>query len=217
MTWYPESVISQHLHETKVLFSATVMWPKAHITPRFLILRLNTGIFQQAVVIWLTELSKKKKKQTQTNKQKKKSQIHKRQRASCYQSNWTQHLTPLKSWCSDSETAFLVSSFHGKPLPCWSRTCLSQERIILCFPESRSCVGSESLGLGASTQPGGHPGSLSPSISNLPEDGISICPEVTEPIRHRQKLQEEARVPSSKLHPPEGGAAPLRTHQLWVS
>lgn len=216
MTWYPESVISQHLHETRVLFSATVMWPKAQIAPRFLILRLNTGIFQQAVVIWLTELSKKNPK-TQKNKQKKESQIHNRQRASCCQSNWTQHLTPLKSWCSDSETAFLVSSFHGKPSPCWSRTCLSQKRIILCFPVSWSCMGSGSLGLGASTQPGGRLDSLSPSISNLPEDGISICPEVTEPIRHRQKLQEEARVPSSKLHLPEGGAAPLRTHQLWVS
>lgn len=57
----------------------------------------------------------------------------------------------------------------------------------------------------SSTQPGVHQGSLSPSIRHLPGDGMSICPEVTEPLRHRQQLQGEARVPPSKLHPPERG------------
>lgn len=63
------------------------------------------------------------------------------------------HLTLLNSRQPDSEAALPVSTLKGKPLPCWSRTCLCQQ--ILCFPVSRHC---RVLWLSGTGNTGGSPG-----------------------------------------------------------
>ena len=129
MIHYPESVISQHLHVNMVLFSDSYAIKSTDNSLRFLILRSNASRSQQRITTWLTELSpgeQKVKFKTAGGLRAAKATHH-------------NHLNLLNSRWPDSEAALLVSNLNGKPLPCWSRACLRQQRLILCFQVSRHC------------------------------------------------------------------------------